>query len=116
MSLGQRFPSHVALHIAGGRFGEGVILNGNHVLTLAQNVFEVLPNPPDHRLAASAITISAGVTAVPGIPTNTIPVQRIYAHDHYNHHTGKFNVAVLRVIILIIFMFSPDPTPERSFY
>lgn len=95
------FPSHVGLHIVGGRFGEGVILNVNHVLTLAENVFGLhVLNQNDNRnvrLAPADITVSAGVAAIPASPVAPLPIIRIYAHDHYNFHSGKFNVAVLRV-------------------
>lgn len=88
------FPAHVALNIAGGRFGEGVIINQNHVLTLAQNVFNAVHL--DVLLAPADITVTSGLTLLPGNPAGAA-VQRIYPHDHYNFHNGKFNVAVLRV-------------------
>lgn len=89
------YPSHVAVHIVGGRFGEGVILNPNHALTLAQNVFHAVDR--NVRLAPADITITAGATLIGAAAPNNFAVERIFAHDHYNFHTGKFNVAVLRV-------------------
>lgn len=95
ISVAGDYPSHVAVHIVGGRIGEGVILNANHVLTLASNVFHAVNR--NVRLAPADISVSAGVVLISANPTGTLPVMRIFAHDHYNFHTGKFNVAVLRV-------------------
>lgn len=81
----------------GGRFGEGVILNENHILTVARNVFNAdLTN----RLLTTEITVTAGVVLIGANPTG-LPINRIYVHDRYNTHTGEFNVAVLRVRTLI---------------
>lgn len=102
------FPAHVALHIVGGRIGEGVIVNQNHVLTVAQNVFD--PVDQNVRLAPADITVSAGIVLIAAAPTGMLPIIRIFAHDHYNFHTGKFNVAVLRMTNN--FLFTPnEPRP-----
>lgn len=91
------FPAHVALILPAGRFAEGVIVNQNHIFTLAQNVFG-LAESRVIRLAPADISVSAGVLQIDGTPTaGLLSVMRIYAHDHYNFHTGKFNAAVLRV-------------------
>lgn len=95
ISVAGDYPSHVAVHIVGGRIGEGVILNANHVLTLASNVFHEAER--NVRLAPADISVSAGVVLIGAPPTGTLPVMRIFAHNHYNFHTRKFNVAVLRV-------------------
>lgn len=92
------YPAHVALHITGNRFGEGVILNVNHVLTLAQNAFGVGDNS-NVRLAPADIQVNSGVVALAPPVTGANPVLRIYAHDNYNFHSGKYNVAVLRVSV-----------------
>ena len=88
------FPAQVILRIAPNRVGEGVLLNANHVLTLAENCFDA--EHKDVRLAPTAITVVHSITLL--VPTSpAVPVQRIYAHDHYNFDNGKFNVCVLRV-------------------
>lgn len=95
------FPAHVGLVITGGRFGEGVVVNQNHVLTVAENVFEV--EHRNVRLAPNAISVASGLVTIPATPTNLMAVQRIYAHNDYNFHSGKFNVAVLRVREAFVF-------------
>lgn len=88
------FPSQVGLQIVGNRFGEGVILNENHVLTVARNVFDANGL---NRLDVTDITIvGAGVINIGANPIG-LPINRIFAHENYNFHTGEFNVAVLRV-------------------
>lgn len=91
------YPSHVLLRITDGRLGEGVILNANHVLTVATNVFE--QENRNFRLAPENITVVAGSVLVPANPppVGILAVFRIYAHPMYNFHSDKFNVAVLRV-------------------
>lgn len=93
-ALPGEYPAHVALHITNNRFGEGVILNQNHVLTVAQNVFDPVTN---HRLGPADITVRPGVVLIGQNPGAAMGVIRIFAHSHYNFHTLKFNVAVLRV-------------------
>lgn len=90
------YPSHVILRMTDGRRGEGVILNANHVLTVATNVFE--QEERNFRLGPENITVVAGVS-VPANPAAAaiLAVFRIYAHPMYNFHSDKFNVAVLRV-------------------
>lgn len=78
----------------GNRFGEGAVLNRNHILTVASNVFD---NTVGNRLSPSAITCRAGAITITGAAPPLLSVSRIYAHEGYNRFTLQNNVAVLRV-------------------
>lgn len=84
----------MAVYMTPNRFGEGVVLNRNHVLTVASNVFDI--NVGD-RLAPTAITVRAGAITVSGTTPVALAVSRIYAHENYNRFTLANNIAVLRV-------------------
>lgn len=88
------FPAHAALYMPNNRFGEGVIINNNHVLTVAQNVFDPISN---NLLAPNNITVRAGVINLGVNPPPLLNVIRIYAHEGYNRFTLVNNLAVIRV-------------------
>lgn len=96
MSVGE-YPAQVQIVITpGNRVGDGVILNQNHVLTVAQNVFH--HELTNDRLAPGDLSVRAGIVNIPAANAPaTLPVFRVYAHHNYNFHTRKFDVAVLRV-------------------
>lgn len=75
------------------RFGEGVIVNRNHVITTATNVFDVTLT---NRLSASVITVRAGAILIPGTSA-VLTVSRVYAHEGFNPFRLENNIAVLRV-------------------
>lgn len=78
----------------GNRFGEGCVLNRNHVLTVASNVFDITVG---ERLSATSITVRAGAINISGTTPALLAVFRIYAHQGYNRFTLQNNIAVLRV-------------------
>lgn len=79
----------------GNRFGEGVVLNRNHVLTVASNVFD--NTAAGLRLSPSAITIRAGAITISATAPPLLFVASVFAHEGYNRFTLQNNIAVLRV-------------------
>ncbi|XP_062557934.1 trypsin, alkaline B-like [Armigeres subalbatus] len=90
--LGQ-FPSVVAVGVPtpANAFCGGVILNENHVLTVARCVL----TPQSALLYPSQITIMSGVLQL-NFAAPRIEVSAVYVHPQYNPFTFANNLAVLR--------------------
>lgn len=88
------YPGQAAVYMPVNRFGEGVVLNRNHILTTASNVFDVTVG---FRLAASQITVRVGTINIGANAPAVLAVIRVYHHEDYNRFSLENNVAVLRV-------------------
>lgn len=88
------YPGHAAVYMPVNRFGEGVVLNRNHILTTAANVFDVTLG---YRLAASQITVRVGTINIGANAPAVMAVTRVFHHEDYNRFSLENNVAVLRV-------------------
>lgn len=112
------YPGQVALYMPGNRFGEGVVLNRNHALTVATNCFDLLGN----RLSPSGITVRAGTINISGAAPALMLVMRIYAHEGFNRFNLRNNIAVLRVserflesVVIRSLRVSPFPQMSNDF-
>ena len=87
------YPAQAALYMPGNRFGEGVVVNRNHILTAAANCFDLVGN----RLSPTTITVRAGAITISATAPPLLTVARVFTHENYNWFTRENNIAVLRV-------------------